>query len=198
MPQMVQYTVPARAVKEGNLLVSHVEEPVTVGHVEVKTKYTTIYAGAESVRLPNEAEVIIHREEQTEEEKAAAEAEYVLKTITERMQKAPRLVEVAKKGVLDAVENGWASKQMAAVADLITAETQAQLWKDVQKIADNRHITVVDATRMLRDDMMRKMIDYGIRLTNVSTSMVSNTANAVELEAKVEWLRDMKWILLDS
>lgn len=202
MPNEVEYTdLTPVYFRKGDRMFNHTHTFMgTVDRVDRKKVNGTVHFQEEDaaqvvVRLAQGFTVL--RSEETPEEKAEAERDYSIRAIRTAIDNAPKIVAARMQDAHDVLENGWASSQMYAVANLISAKMEASLWAKVEKVSVDKDVDLVEAAKMVREYVQKRILQgHGVRLTNVSTSLVSNTAEAIEAEAQFEWLRDLEFKVL--
>lgn len=202
MPQLVEHTVPASQVRQGDIVrqVGHLKGHVLCGHTvvaaETKTKLSHITpVGGIKVTIPLDTQVLVQREEQTPEERAEFERTYALAYIRREIDNAPEEVIEAKAALikdLDYLPSAWAYRLL----DLSKAKVHAYLWSCVARAAEAGAYRgsdqfepgdLIAATMAVAAEIKEGVAD--LRPTSRSTSVVHNALEDAELEAKLSWVR---------
>lgn len=205
MPYLSHDKVRAAHVRPGdelNIGDNSILEFLQVTEVDVKTKWVYITAGDSELtyKFKLDKVVTIVRERPTALEDQRAIRADGIRRIRRYVAEAPSVLEDARKQVKEALEYNsdwhWHHYQ-----DFITAQTMAELWKQVEKIErDSKagpgevEYDLYDATKRVMAKVTRELIQ-----TNANThssSVMSNAVNAVVMSAKARWFRDLEFVII--
>jgi hypothetical protein len=209
MPHAVRRTVEARHMRDGDLIgmvdgsdTHAVCGGIVEGRVLDKTKLThfQVRGYCRVITLPRTTPVLVSRMEPTDEENAATRRAYQMLSIDKMMEEALPELEVAREKLIANLKYR-PDYHYSAYEDYIEAQVRFLLWQDVKETAlgiakrDDTDPDYVSATRIVRDEVLEALIEA--RHTSRSTSVMSNAAEDVILEAKSRWLRRLKYTLTD-
>jgi hypothetical protein len=209
MPHAVRRTVVAKDLQDGDLIgtVDGSDNHLLCGsmidgRVSDKTKlaHFQVRGWPKVMTLPRTTPVLVSRMEPTDEERAVERRSYMLSSIVSMIATAEPEMDSAREKLLADLKYR-PDYHYNAYEDFIEAQVRFTLWEDVRKTAlgiaerDSAEPDYIAATRIVRDEVLETLVEA--RHASRSTSVMSNAAEDVILEAKSRWLRRLKYTLAD-
>lgn len=193
MPIIVEKPIKAKDIRVGDEVVfpgnTYTE---LVGSVGPKLKYNHVDTDYGTTKISLEAEVIVFREELTEEEQAERRHRAAIEWITESREKAATRLEKSRERLISNLEMrdaSWHGRHWASYAE---AQIEAQLWNYVFEVAEKREVDLYAAILLVREDLTKRLIDYG-NFLNRSSDQFNNYCTALESETRLKFLREIGW-----
>lgn len=199
MPVTVEKTINVRQLQVGDVILRDNEnepELTVTARPLVKVKYAYVGYRAKDIvgQIPfdKDESVLIRREEPTEEEAAESQRKAVITWVAESLARArERLVTTREKLInnLDMRDASWHGRHWASYA---TAQIELGLWNYVAQVAQEREIDYYDALLIVRDEVRRRLFDYGHFLPR-SSDMMTNYAEALESDTRLSFLQIIEY-----
>lgn len=192
-------TVPASDVRKGDVLLDR-KDRGTVGDRKVGTKRITTFdlEGKENGYFLLTDDVRVARTHETEESYAARQRAHlnakILKAIENSKQELPSLVEEITKSMMSGCLTHWQLDKM------VEAQSQAFCWETVEnwiKQGEGKHDPYESAEKT-KEQFTREIMNggQGTRALSKSTSVTANLMDEALVEAKIEFCRDYRWMML--
>lgn len=194
MPYMAEQKTKARNIDAGDLVLVSEAGPefATVTSVVTKTKY--VYVKYEDMdmeaRYGIDEDVVISRPQVTRAEMESAWCSQAAHHARVAIDEADRLVQEAKHKLLDDLDyrpdyHRW------AYANYVEAQVKRTIWRDVAKTAKVDDMGLIEAMRIVRDELTSEIVRY--RHESRSTSGLANSVEDVERDVKAQWVDRMKF-----
>jgi hypothetical protein len=193
MPVTVEKQIKAKEIRVGDEVVfpgNGYSE--LVGGTDPKQKYNYVDTDYGNTKIDLDAEVTVYREEPTDEERKAAQRRAVIAWVTESQERASvRLLKTREKLVnnLDMRDASWHGRHWANYAE---AQIEYHLWNYVFEVADNHRVDLYDAIILVRDELIKRLLDYGHYLSR-NSDQLGSYCTALESETRLKFLRDVGW-----
>lgn len=188
--------VPNRLMRGDWFAVNGVWQHGTVVSTDVKQRYAYVTTSELStpIRLKLDETVRVSRVVPTEEEIAAQVLEHAVRAVAERFELAKSQVIAGKQSLLenlDIKDSSWHGRYWERFA---RAQMELAIWERVETVAKNHEITLIEATVMVRDDIVKQFIRRHT-FTGRSSSALSNHIDATNNEVTADWVRELEFVL---
>lgn len=194
MPARVTVKIKAQGLRAGDVGVDRGRAfPWQVKSVDVKTKlvWVTLEDDTET-RMRVDEDVVVSRLQSTmaeiEDKALMSAARHIKKAI----QKAPSRLETARAGLIEAMAYR-SDFHSTSYAELVAAETELEIWKNVQATASYQELNLHDAALEVQREIQRELAQE--RFDSRSTSTMANAVSDVVNATKAAWLRRMEYVL---
>lgn len=195
MPYMAEQKTKARNISIDDIIVRD-SRRIKVQDVEVKTKWvyvTHILSSAGLMmmeRIAVDEDVIVSRPKATQAEMESTWHSQAAHLARVAIDEADKLVQEAKQKLLDDLDyrpdyHRW------AYANYIEAQTKRTIWRSVAKLAKVDDMGLVEAMRIVRDELTDEIVRY--RHESYSTSGLANSVEDVEHDTEAQWVERMKF-----
>lgn len=193
MPVLVIKNRKVRTIAPGARVIRDEGIVAVVAAVDHKVKWSTLtYQDGSYERILSDSELPVQHSELTEEEAKEAEHRRATEWITSRIDEAPQVVEARKAQLIEQLSTKSVGWHAATWANYAASQVEAAIWERVAKVAENRQVDLVEAVRLVEADISKKII-RDLSPVHTSTSAISTFASAIELQATVEWVRELEW-----
>lgn len=165
-------------------------QEVSVGTKWTRVTFTDEELGTWSLKYGVDDEVTVLREKMTRAELESTWHSQAAHLARVAIDEADKLVQEAKQKLLDDLDyrpdyHRW------AYANYIEAQTKRTIWRSVAKLAKVDDMGLVEAMRIVRDELTDEIVRY--RHESYSTSGLTNSVEDIERDAKAQWVDRMKF-----
>jgi hypothetical protein len=163
--------------------------------VKNKYAYVSVEGRDRPLRLSLDVNQRVSREVPTAEEAETDRIERARSWIREEMLAAAQQVEKSKAALIESLvmkDVTWHGRRWEAYA---TAQTIAELWESVVKVAVVQEVDLVTATLMWRKEITKRLL-ADLRHPRWGSSGVTNAANALVAQVQAEWADDLRWYVV--
>ena len=195
MPKIQESQILARQIRVGDeVKFADRDYSEIVDDVDPKVKWTTVSTDYGTHKVLVDEMVTVYRIVPTEEEAAQQRHDYAVRHILSHAELSAQAVIDTKAKLIEDLDTASASWHGSMWENYAMAQAESVLWVKVLKVAEVQNVDVVEAAKLVRDDLIEKFVSHS-PYRHSSTSMMSNTATALEHEVSRRFVNDLKWIL---
>lgn len=196
MPTLVAQTIKARQLRVGDVIEDDGITYLTVTQVDIKTRYVHVHVRAadgqyleSTCRYEIDHDIVVRRPTATRVEFIDAVHQAAAYWARHEIAASPGEVEKTRNQLVEDLAYRPESHSYA-YARYVKAQAVAAIWTRVAKLAEQDGVSLVDALYEMRDTLTDDFV--GASFENRSTSHLANAIEAVDREAKSDWLQQLK------